>query len=109
DRELSASEAERASKKYKQVEYMQEHVGETFEGTISGVTEWGVYVEEVNTKCEGMIKLRELGDDFYTLDEKNYAIVGEKSKKRFQLGDTIKFKVVSADLDRKTLDYSLVK
>jgi len=109
DREISASEAERASKKYKQVEYMQSHVGETFEGTISGVTEWGIYVEEVNTKCEGMVKLRDLGDDFYTLDEKNYAVVGEKSKKRFQLGDTIKFKVVSADLDRKTLDYALVK
>ncbi len=109
DKEIRASEAERASIKYKQVEYMREHVGESFDGTISGVTEWGLYVEEKNTKCEGMIKLRDLTDDIYVFNEKAYAVVGEKTKKKFSLGDTIKFKVVGADLEKKTLDYSLIK
>jgi len=106
--EKKASDAERASIKYKQVEYMLEHVGEVFPGTITGVTEWGMYVEEKETKCEGMIKIRDLGDDFYTLDEKNYTIKGEKTGKKFRLGDSIKFKVVSADMERRVLDYALV-
>jgi ribonuclease R len=106
--EKKASDAERASIKYKQVEYMLEHVGETFAGTITGVTEWGMYVEEKDTKCEGMIKIRDLGDDFYTLDEKNYTIKGEKTGKKFTLGDSLKFKVVSADMERRVLDYALV-
>ncbi len=106
--EKKASDAERASIKYKQVEYMLEHVGETFLGTITGVTEWGMYVEEKETKCEGMIKIRDLGDDYYTLDEKNYTIKGDKTGKKYTLGDTIKFKVVSADMERRVLDYSLV-
>ncbi|MDE2041314.1 MAG: ribonuclease R [Patescibacteria group bacterium] len=107
DREIAAAEAERASVKYKQVEYMSTHLGETFDGSITGVTEWGIYVEEVNTKCEGMIPLRSL-DDFYELDKKTYSLIGQKSKKRFRLGDKIKFKVVRSDLERKTLDYSAV-
>ena len=106
--EKKASDAERASIKYKQVEYMQEHVGEEFEGAITGVTEWGIYVEEKETKCEGMIKMKELGDDFFSLDEKNYTIKGQNTGKKFTLGDKIKFKVVSADLERRVLDYSLV-
>lgn len=106
--EKKASDAERASIKYKQVEYMLDHIGEVFPGTITGVTEWGVYVEEKETKCEGMIKIRDLGDDFYTLDEKNYTIKGEKTGKKFTLGDSIKFKVVSADMEKRILDYSLV-
>jgi ribonuclease R len=105
--EKKASDAERASVKYKQVEYMQEHIGEVFNGTITGVVEWGIYVEEVETKCEGMIKVKDLGDDFFTLDEKNYTIKGEKTGKKFTLGDTIKFKVVSADLEKRVLDYAL--
>lgn len=109
EKEIRASEAERASIKYKQVEYMRDHVGESFEGTVSGVTEWGLYVEEKNTKCEGMIKLRDLTDDTYIFHEKSYAVIGEKSKKKFSLGDTVKFKVVGADLEKKTLDYTLVK
>jgi len=108
DLEKKASDAERASIKYKQVEYMLDHVGEIFPGTITGVTEWGIYVEEKETKCEGMIKIRDLGDDFYTLDEKNYTIKGEKTGKKFTLGDSIKFKVVSADMERRVLDYSIV-
>jgi ribonuclease R len=104
-REIDAAEAERASKKLKQVEYMSDKVGQVFEGTISGVTEWGLYVEEVETRSEGMIKIRDLGNDFFTFDKKTYSIVGQKTKQKFQLGDKIKFKVAGADLDRKTLDY----
>ncbi|MFA7216775.1 MAG: ribonuclease R, partial [Candidatus Paceibacterota bacterium] len=94
DTEKKAADAERASIKYKQVEYMQEHIGEEFMGTITGVTDWGVYIEEKETKCEGMIKIKDLGDDFYTLNEKTYTIKGEKTGKTFTLGNTVKFKVV---------------
>ncbi len=107
--EKKASDAERASIKYKQVEYMMEHVGESFLGTITGVTEWGIYIEENETKCEGMVKIRDLGDDFYALDEKNYTIKGEKTGKKYTLGDNVKFKVVSADLEKRVLDYALVQ
>lgn len=107
DLEKKAADAERASIKYKQVEYMQNHIGEEFMGTITGVTDWGIYIEEKETKCEGMIKLKELGDDFYTLNEKTYTIKGEKTGKTFRLGDSIKFKVISADMDRRVLDYVL--
>lgn len=108
-REIDASSAERESKKLKQVEYMSSRIGQIFDGTISGVSDWGVYVEEKETRSEGMIKLRDLGNDFYTFNQKTYSIVGERSKQRFTLGDPIKFKVVAADLDKKTLDYTLVK
>lgn len=106
--EKKASDAERTSIKYKQVEYMLDHVGESFEGTITGVTEWGIYIEEKETKCEGMVKMKELGDDFFTLDEKNYTIKGQNTGKKFTLGDTVKFKVASADMERRVLDYTLV-
>jgi ribonuclease R len=106
--EKKASDAERASIKYKQVEYMQEHLGEIFEGTIAGVVEWGIYVEEKETKCEGMVKIKDLPDDFYTLDEKNYTLKGERTGRKFTLGDSVKFKVVGADLERRVLDYVLV-
>lgn len=106
--EKKASDAERASIKYKQVEYMTEHVGESFEGTITGVTEWGIYVEEKETKCEGMVKVRDLPQDFYSLDEKNYTLKGEKTGQKFTLGDSVKFKVVSADMERRVLDYSII-
>ncbi|MFZ2523133.1 MAG: ribonuclease R [Minisyncoccia bacterium] len=108
DLEKKASDAERASVKYKQVEYMLERVGQEFMGTITGVSEWGVYVEENETKCEGMIKLKDLGDDFWQLDEKNYSVKGQNSEKKYTLGDTIKFKVMNADLERRVLDYKLV-
>ncbi len=109
EREIAAAEAERASKKYKQVEYMSERVGGVFDGIISGISEWGVYIEEAETKSEGMIKIRDLGNDFYTLDKKTYSLVGQKTKKKFRLGDKVKFKVVAADLEKKTLDYKLVE
>lgn len=105
--EIRAVEAERDSIKLKQVEYMSTRVGQVFEGIISGVTEWGMYIEEKETKCEGMVRLRDIGDDFYTLDEKNYCLVGERTKRKFSLGDTVRFKVINADTERKTLDYAL--
>ena len=107
-REILAAEAERESIKLKQVEYMEERIGKEFEGIISGVTEWGIYVEDKETRSEGMVKLRDLEGDYYALDEKNYAIVGQKTKKRYSLGDSVRFKVTSADVERKTLDYRLV-
>ena len=106
--EKRASDAERASIKYKQVEYMQSHIGETFPGTITGVTEWGIYIEDKETKCEGMCKLRDLSDDFYALDEKNYTVKGEKTGRKFTLGDSVTFKVVSADMDKRVLDYIII-
>ncbi len=109
EREISAAEAERASKKYKQVEYMMDKVGQEFEGVISGVTEWGIYVEEAETRSEGMIKLRDMTDDFYELDKKQYALISQKTKKKYQLGDKIRFKVKGADLDKKILDYLLAQ
>ncbi len=88
---------------------MQSHIGEIFDGVITGATEWGLYIEEKETKCEGMIKLRDLApDDFYTLDEKNYTVKGEKTGTKYTLGDPVKFKVVSADMDKRVLDYALV-
>jgi ribonuclease R len=106
--EKKASDAERASIKYKQVEYMTEHVGEEYDGTITGVTEWGIYIEEKETKCEGMTKIRDIGDDFYVLDEKNYTLKGEKTGRKFTLGDSVRFKVISADMEKRLLDYKLI-
>ncbi len=106
-REIDAAGAERESKKLKQVEYMSDKIGKVFQGNISGVTEWGIYVEEKETKSEGMIKIRDLGNDYYEFDKKTYSIIGQKTKKKYTLGDEIKFKVVAADLDKKTLDFAL--
>ncbi|MDP2651078.1 MAG: RNB domain-containing ribonuclease, partial [bacterium] len=108
ERELDAAEAERASIKYKQVEYMQEHIGEDFDAIISGVSEWGIYVEEVNTKAEGMVRMRDMTDDFYELNEKLYAVVGKNSGKKYSLGDKTRVKLISADPERKNLDFQLI-
>lgn len=105
EREKLATEAERDSTKYMQVKYMQKHVGEDFMGVISGVTEWGVFVELIESKCEGMIRIRDFKDDYYEFDEKNYAIEGQRNGKIFQLGDQIMVTVKNADLDRKQLDF----
>lgn len=107
DMEQLASNAERASIKYKQVEFMAEHVGQVFDGVISGVTEWGIYVELIENKCEGMIPIRDLDDDYYTFDEKNYCLVGRRFHKRFQLGDELTVRVAKANLDKKQLDFVL--
>lgn len=108
ERELEAAEAERSSIKYKQVEYMSDRVGQEFEATISGVSEWGVYVEETETGAEGMVKLRDMKDDFYELNEKLYAIVGKKTNKRYSLGDKLHVKLIASDLERKTLDFVFI-
>ena len=108
EQEVYASDAERSSIKYKQVEYMTEHIGESFTGIITGVTEWGIYVEEEETKCEGMVKLRDLTDDFYTLEPKKYTVTGSNSKKKYTLGDKVNIKVQGADLEKKVIDYTFI-
>jgi len=108
EQEKRASDAERASIKYKQVEYMSKRLGKSFTGVISGMTEWGMYVEEVETKCEGLVRMRDMQDDFYVFNEKKLELVGQKKKKRYRLGDKIKIKVKSVDLERKNIDYVLV-
>ena len=107
--ELIASNAERASIKYKQVEFMANQLGNEFEGVVSGVTEWGLYVEVNENKCEGMIPIRDLDDDFYVLDEKNYCLRGRRNNKVYALGDTLKIQVASANLEKKQLDFTLVE
>ena len=109
DMEQIAANAERASIKYKQVEFMGERLGQEFEGTISGVTEWGLYVEINENKCEGMIPMRELDDDYYDFDEKSYSLTGRRYHKKYSLGDPVRIKVVRANLERKQLDFALVE
>jgi ribonuclease R len=107
-REKEAADAERGSIKYKQVEYMSYRVGEEFDGMVSGISEWGLYVEEKKSKCEGMIKLRDLGDDFFVHDAKNSRIFGEKTGVEYKIGNPVKIKVKAANLDLKIIDYTLV-
>ena len=107
--EQVAANAERASIKYKQVEFMQDKLGQVFDGVISGVTEWGLYVELNDNKCEGLVPIRDLDDDYYEFDEKNYCIIGRRKKRQYRLGDPITIKVAQANLDRKQLDYQLVR
>jgi ribonuclease R len=105
EREKMASSAERTSIKYMQVKYMEEFVGQDFTGVISGVTSWGVYIELIENHCEGMIKIRDFKDDYYTFDEKNYCIIGDDTGKIYQLGDTLRIRVKNADVDKKQLDF----
>ncbi len=108
-REMLASNAERDSIKYMQVKYMQDHRDEDFLGVISGVTEWGIYVEIISNKVEGLVKIRDIKDDYYTFDEKQYALVGEVSKSLLQLGDEIWVKVKNTDLVKKQLDFDFIR
>jgi ribonuclease R len=108
-REAEAVEAERESIRYKQVEYMQEKIGQTFEGVISGVTDWGLYVEEKESAADGLIRVRTIGDDFYNYSPKDYALIGQKTKKKYALGDKVRVKLVAADLASRQLDFELVK
>ncbi len=104
-----ATSAERDSIKYMQVKYMQDHKDNEFLGVISGVTEWGIFVEIIENKCEGMCRIRDLKDDYYTFDEKQYALVGATSGKLLQLGDEIYVKVKTADLVKKQLDFNFIR
>lgn len=108
-REELASKAERDSIKYMQVKYMQDHKDEIFEGVITGVTEWGIYVEITKNKCEGMVRIRDIKSDYYIFDEEQYAIVGQSTKHMYQLGDDVQVKVKKTDLERKHLDFDLIE
>ncbi len=108
-REELASKAERDSIKYMQVKYMQDHKDEVFDGVITGVTEWGIYVEITKNKCEGMVRIRDIKSDYYIFDEEQYAIVGQSTKHMYQLGDNVKVQVKKTDLERKHLDFNLIE
>jgi len=104
EREKRAADAERASIKYKQVEFMASAEKKVYAGLISGVTEWGIYVEIIETKCEGMVRLADMTDDFYEFDEKNYRIMGRKNRKVYTLGDRISVRVKKTDIDKRMID-----
>ena len=107
--EQVAANAERASIKYKQVEFMSEHIGEEYDAVISGVTEWGLYAEINANKCEGMIPMRTLQDDYYEFDDANYCLIGRRTHRKFTIGDPVRIRIVRANLDRKQLDFELVE
>ena len=107
--EQTAASAERASIKYKQVEFMGERIGNVYDGVISGVTEWGLYVEINENKCEGMIPIRDLDNDYYEFDEKNYCLIGRRHHQKYSLGDPIRIKVAKANLAKKQLDFTLAE
>ena len=107
--ERRAIDAERASVKYKQVEFLADKIGHQYEGIISGVVDWGIYVEINENKCEGLIPIRELGDDFYEQDEGNYAIIGRLTRKKYQLGDPLKVEISRVDLPKKQVDLFLIE
>ena len=108
EREIFATDAERASIKWKQVQYMETKEGQEFTATITGVTEWGIYVEEKETRSEGLIRMRDLSDDFYVLDQKNYCLTGKHTKKKYSLGDELKVKLVRANVEERLLDFTVV-
>ena len=106
--EQLAANAERASIKYKQVEFLGDRLGEEFDGVISGVTEWGFYVELNENKCEGLVPIRDLDDDYYELDEKNYCLVGRRTRRIYRLGDAVRVCIANANLEKKQLDFALI-
>ena len=109
DMEQLAAQAERASIKYKQIEFMADKIGKVYDGVISGISTWGIYVEINENKCEGMVYIRDLEDDVYVYDEKNYCISGRRTQRKYQIGDDIRIKVVKADLIKKYLDFEIVR
>ncbi len=109
EREYMASKAERDSIKYMQIKYMQDHGDKEFEGVISGVTEWGIYIEIIENKCEGMVRIKDIASDYFIFDEKQYALIGQADKRMYQLGDQVTVTVKNTDLERKHLDFNLVE
>jgi len=109
EQEKRASDAERASVKYKQVEFLKDRIGQSFQGVITGVTEWGIFVEIIENKCEGLVRLRDIPDDFYFFDEESFSIIGKQYRRRYRLGDEVKVEVRKADMMKKQLDFMLVE
>ena len=109
EREMMASKAERDSIKYMQVKYMQDHPEQEFVGVISGVTEWGIYVEIIENKCEGMVRIKDISSDYFIFDERQYALIGQANRKMYQLGDQVVVTVKNTDLERKHLDFNLIE
>jgi len=107
--EYLATKAERDSIKYMQIKFMQDHKDQEFLGVISGVTDWGIYVEIEENMCEGMVRIRDLKDDYYKFDQGEYALIGEATKNMYQLGEEVIVKVKNTDLVRKHLDFSLIR
>ena len=107
--EQVAANAERASIKYKQVEFMSEHIGEEYDAVISGVTEWGIYAEINENKCEGMIPVRTLQDDYYEFDDANYCLIGKRKHRKYMIGDPLRIRITKANLERKQLDFELIE
>jgi len=107
--EVLAVEAERNSIKYKYVEYMSQHIGDEFEGIITSITDWGVYVQDMETKAEGLVNVRSLKGDFYNIDAKNYRLIGQKTGKKYTLGDKVKIKLIKTDLDKRTMDFEIIE
>ncbi len=107
-KEIDAMSAERESINYKQVEYMLNRKDETYKGIITGVTEWGIYISELETKSEGMVRLRDMRDDYYLLDKENFTIIGARNKKRYSLGDKVRFKIIGGSIEEKTLNYAFI-
>ena len=106
--EVKAAEAERASIKFKQVEYIETVKDREFDGVVSGVTEYGVFIEMTENKCEGMVRVSAMTDDYYTFDEDNYRLIGKRSKNTITLGDNVKVRVTGTDIDRRTIDLAFV-
>ena len=109
ERELVAADAERTSTKYKLVEFMMDKIGEEYDGHVSGITEWGMYVEIEPTKIEGMVSVRDIKSDFYEFDEPRYRLVGKRRHHQFRLGDPVRIRVKSANLEQRLLDYELIE
>jgi ribonuclease R len=106
--ERKAIDAERASIKYKQAEFLLDKIGQEFEGLVSGVSKWGIYVEIIGNKCEGMVRLQDLDDDFYYLDEENYQVIGQRYGNQYKLGDKVNIRVKKIDLSKKQMDFEMI-
>ena len=109
EREKDATDAERGSIKYKQTEYMSSHVGQEFKGIISGLSQWGMFVQEKETKSEGMIRMKDIGNDFFSYYEDDMVIRGQKTNQEFHVGDIIKIKVLNTDINKRIIDYGLIQ
>jgi ribonuclease R len=107
-REKEAADAERASIKYKQVEYMSIRIGQSFDGIVTGISKNGLFVEEKETRCEGMVRMRDLGHDYFEYNEKTLSIVGKSTRKEFRIGDRVRFKLTATDLNKRLIDYALI-